>query len=200
MTVILSSRNPTKIHQIRQLFEGSPINILGMDDAGIEGEAIEDGETLRENALKKAQFAKGYVANAWTMADDTGIFIAALDGRPGVRSGRWAGESATTEEGMQFALAKMKGISDRSATFRTVVTLISPDGEEYFFTGEVQGILIDIPRVPPQPKMPYSPLFIPHGEEKTWAEMSTEYENNISHRGKAFRQARVFLEDLLEKK
>jgi XTP/dITP diphosphohydrolase len=194
MNIILATRNPSKKQQIKQFFESSGITILGLDEVGIDGDVIEDGQTLQENALKKARFAAGRVANVWTMADDTGIFITALNGAPGIRSARWMGETATTEQGTQFVVDRMKGIADRSAIFRTVAVLISPEGKEYSFVGEVSGHLLEAPRVPPQPKMPYSALFVPDGEDKVWAEMSVEYENLISHRGKAFRRVREFLE------
>ncbi len=129
MKIILSTRNPSKAEQIREIFRGSSFPILTLADIGIEGEAVEDGTTLEENALKKALFAHERAPQLWTMADDTGLFIEA-------------------------------------------------------------------PRVKPQPKMPYSPIFMPDGENQVWAEMTVEYENSISHRGKAFRQARVFLESL----
>jgi len=197
MKVILATRNPSKLHQINEIFQGSNITVMSLDDAGIQGEAVEDGETLEANALKKARFAREHASFPYcTVADDTGIFIDALNGKPGVYSARWAGEKASTEEATQFVVGQMKGIANRAATFKTVVALISPTGKEYFFFGEVAGKLLDEPRVAPQPKMPYSPLFIPFGEEKTWAEMTTEYENKISHRGIAFRKVKAFLESM----
>ena len=196
MNVILSTRNPTKTLQIQAIFAGSGITVISLDAVGIEGEALEDGRTLEANAQKKAAFAHGVVANAWAMADDTGIFIDALDGIPGVDSAYWAGHGVSTDRFTQFVVNEMKGIKNRAATFKTVVCLISPEGKEHFFAGEEKGHLLESPRVPPQPKMPYSPLFVPEGETMTWAEMTTEYENKISHRGKAFRKARNFLEAL----
>lgn len=198
MPIILSTRNPSKAHQIKEIFTESPFTILTLAEAGVEGEAIEDGATLEENALKKARFAREQADNAmWTMADDTGIFINALGGEPGIRSARWAGETATTADITNYCLARLKGCADRTASFRTVVALIDPSGTEKLFVGEVEGTLLETPRVPPQPKMPYSPLFVPQGEVMCWAEMPIEYENKISHRGKAFRLARTFLESTL---
>jgi XTP/dITP diphosphohydrolase len=195
MDIILATRNPSKAEQIREVFRGSEIKVLTLADVSIEGDAIEDGETLEDNALKKAMFAHNHApAGIWTMADDTGIFINTLNGLPGVRSARWAGETATTEEIMQYTLNHLKEFANRSATFRTVVALVAPDGKKYFFEGEVVGHLLEAPRVSPQPKMPYSPLFVPDGSNKTWAEMSVNEENAISHRGKAFRKVRAFLE------
>ncbi len=198
MNIILSTRNPSKAEQIQNIFENLPITVLTLEQAKIEGEGTEDGETLKENSLKKAIFAyDNLTEKTWTMADDTGLFINALNGAPGIWPARWAGEDATTDEITQFTIEKMKDKNDRSATFETVVTLISPEGNQYFFNGEVNGILLEAPRVKPQPKMPYSPLFIPEGSTKVWAEMSIEEENSISHRGIAFRKVRDFLQEHL---
>jgi XTP/dITP diphosphohydrolase len=196
MNIILSTRNPSKAEQIKSVFTGVLISVLTLADAGIEGEAVEDGETLEENALKKALFA--HRAGEWSMADDTGLFINALRGKPGIHAARWAGETATTGEITSYTLKQLEGATDRSATFKTVVALISPEGKHQFFVGEVLGVLLESPRVPPQPKMPYSPLFVPEGSSKVWAEMTTEEENAISHRGKAFRLVREHLMSFLK--
>jgi XTP/dITP diphosphohydrolase len=195
MNIVLSTRNPSKADQIKAIFAGSPISLVTLNEVGIQGEAAEDGSTLQENALKKALFA--HQGGSWAMADDTGIFINALQGAPGVQSARWAGQTATTEEITQYTLRSLEGKTDRSAAFETVVALISPAGERYFFSGRVEGKILETLRTKPQPKMPYSPIFVPDGTDKVWAEMSVEEENRISHRGKAFRQAREFLERLL---
>ena len=198
MQVILSTRNPSKTQQVRTLFVGSFVDIVTLTEAGVEGEALEDGETLEQNALKKALFAHDNSnEKIWAMADDTGLFIDALRGDPGVRAARWAGEDAETEEITRYTLERLKGIKDRSATFKTVVAVVSPNREHHFFDGIVRGYLLEEPRAKPQPKMPYSPIFVPEGEDRVWAEMDVEYENNISHRGKAFRKVRKFLEQTL---
>ncbi len=171
------------------------LNILTLDEAGIEGEAVEDGDTLEENACKKAQFAMEHSnGGAWTMADDTGFFINALNGLPGIKAARWAGDNVTTEEIMQHTLMALEGSEDRSAEFKTVAVLLPPDGEVLTFTGSVEGHILLAPRVQPQPMMPYSPIFVPNGFGKCWAEMDVEEENIISHRGKAFRKVRLFLQ------
>lgn len=161
----------------------------------IPGEAVEDGTTLEENSYKKAIYAMEHSdRKSWTMADDTGLFIHALNEAPGIYAARWAGEGATTEEGTVHCLKMMKDCTDRTATFETVVVLLSPSGEKYVFSGSVDGTMLEKPRVPAQPKMPYSPLFVPNGQDKSWAEMTVNEENAISHRGKAFRKAIEFLE------
>ncbi len=197
MRIILSTRNPTKAEQIRDIFKGSSIEVVTLTDVGIDGESKEDGETLKDNALKKALFAYER-SDDWTMADDTGVFIDSLNGLPGVRTSRWAGDNATTEETMAYTLKRLLGKNDRTAKFMTVVALVSPSGEEHFFTGEIRGKILDAPKTRPQPKMPYSPIFMPDGTGKVWAEMTVEEENAISHRGQAFRRAKAFLESLAE--
>lgn len=200
MQIILSTTNPSKATQIKAMFSGSPFTILTLAEVGIKGEAIEDGDTLEENALKKARFAReNSDQNSWVMADDTGLFIKHLHGKPGIKAARWAGDTATTNEITLYTLKQLEGAIDRLATFETVVAVISPAGVESCFIGQVHGIFLEAPRVPAQPKMPYSPIFVPDGTNKVWAEMTVEEENNISHRGKAFRKARAFLEEINSK-
>lgn len=193
MNIILSTHNPSKAEQIKAIFIGTNLNVLTLDEVGIAGEGTEDGNTLQENALKKAQYAFDQIQEkTWCMADDTGIFITSLDGAPGIKAARWAGEDATTKEVMVYVLDRLKNKTDRSAKFETVVALISPEGKQHFFTGNVEGVLLESPRTKPQPKMPYSPIFKPNVSDKTWAEMTVDEENKISHRGKAFTQVREF--------
>ncbi|HWC58024.1 MAG TPA: non-canonical purine NTP pyrophosphatase [Candidatus Paceibacterota bacterium] len=193
MNIILSTGNPSKALQIQALFSNKDIIVKTLKEVGIEGEAIEDGNTLEENAYKKAKYALDHSdGSTWTMADDTGLFIHALNGEPGIKAARWAGEGKETTT--QFALEKMKDLTDHSATFETVVVLLSPSGVKHIFKGQIDGIMLEKPACDPQPKMPYSPLFIPNGQTKCWAEMTTEEENAISHRGIAFRKAIAFLE------
>lgn len=195
MDIILATSNPSKARQINEIFAGSNINVISMEEAGIDQpiDDIETGETLEENAAIKARYAQVHAPGSWTIADDTGIFVHALDDFPGVHSARWLGKDATTEQIMHGMLKKMDGLQDRSATFKTTVVLVSPDGNVHSFSGERSGQVLKTPRCAPQPKMPYSSIFLPDGAEKVWAEMRTEEENQGSHRGKAFRQALEFL-------
>ncbi len=197
MKIVLSTRNPSKAEQIKAVFKDSIVSILTLDEAGIEGQGIEDGITLKENALKKAMFAHEQDSTVWTMADDTGIFIDALNGLPGVDTALWTGGAKTTEEITLYVLEQLKGIADRSATFETVVAIVSPDGEQHFFSGKVRGKLLEVPKGAIEPKMPYGQIFVPDGFNIAFAEMTAEQKNNVSHRGKAFRQAREFIEKLI---
>ena len=195
MNIILATRNESKMEQIRASFAGSSVQILSMKDAGIEGEAKEDGDTLRENSYKKAKYVFDKLQGAqWVMADDTGLFIRALGGVPGVHAAYWGGSDLKTEERTAHALKEMEGKTDRHAEFRVTVCVLGPGGEEAYFNGQVEGQLLPAPRCQPQPKMPYSGLFKPEISSKVWAEMSVEEENEISHRGKAFAKVREYLE------
>lgn len=199
MEIILSTRNRSKIDQIKGMLAGLDITVLSLSEASIEGDAIEDGQTLEENASKKASFANQQTGK-WAIADDTGFFIDALDGKPGIHAARWAGDGLTAEDIMRFTLDKLKDVpsENRTATFTTVAVVVSPEGEKKVFSGSVRGIILTEPRTACQPNMPYSALFVPDGQEKVWAEMSVEEENAISHRGKAFKQVRNFFADILK--
>ena len=198
MRIILSTHNKSKAEQIKASLAGLPVEVLTLDEIGESESAIEDGTTLEENVLKKAHFAGGR-SNVWGLADDTGLFIDALGGAPGIHAARWAGDSLSTEDIMRFTLKKLEGVPlpERTATFRTVAALVSPEGEEHIFVGEVPGTLLEESRGTMQPNMPYSGLFCPEGYDKVWCEMEVEEENKISHRGRAFKQVRDFLEKLL---
>lgn len=194
MDMILATRNPSKADQIREMLAGSDFSILSLDEVEMQGDAVEDGKTIEENAFKKAYFAWEFT-QMWSIADDTGLFIDALDGQPGVHAARWAGEDAATEDIMNFTLEKLKGVPSkkRTATFRTAAVVISPDAVTTVFIGKVKGAILTKPRTVCQPKMPYSAIFVPDGQKKVWAEMSIEETNKISHRGKAFEKVRDFL-------
>lgn len=194
-TIILSTRNPSKAEQIKAIFAGSAFRVLTLSEAGIDGEGAEDSDNIRENAVSKARFAHTQAKGAWAMADDTGLFITYLGGAPGAKAARWAGD-VPTDAIMRYTLRRMMGAHDRTATFRTAVALISPNGEEHIFEGSVAGRLLNEPRTIPQPKMPYSAIFVPNGSDKCWAEMTVEEENMISHRGKAFANTLAFLESI----
>ena len=193
MKIILSTNNPSKAEQIRKIFEGSGLTLLTPNELGITGEAVEDGDTLEANALKKCIYVwQRLAAKPWVIADDTGIFTATEPEWPGVKSARWAGD-VPTEEIMRRFLHKMRGWPDRRATFRTSVVLASPDQKYYVFSGECPGTVLETNRGKPQPQMPYSSIFKPDASSKVWSEMSVEEENAISHRGIAFRKALDFL-------
>lgn len=199
MDIILSTRNPTKTVEIKTMLEEFGVNILTLDEAGIVGEAIEDGNTLEENATKKTDYALKHLSKAaWVMADDSGIYINALNGAPGISSARWAGDNATTEDILNYTLERMNGIEDRSARFETAIVLQSPEGEKFYFKGENLGQLATSPLAYPKPGMPYTAIFLPDGIDKVLAEMTVEEQKGISSRGKAVTQVVGFLKIFLK--
>ena len=123
-------------------------------------------------------------------ADDTGLEVEALGGEPGVRSARYAGPGHDSERNMELLLRNMEGITDRRARFRTVISLIL-DGEEHLFEGIVGGVLLTVPRG--TNGFGYDPIFVPDGYAETFAEMSDEAKNAISHRGRAVAKLAAFL-------
>ncbi|MBI4435133.1 RdgB/HAM1 family non-canonical purine NTP pyrophosphatase [Candidatus Uhrbacteria bacterium] len=192
--LIFATHNPGKIEEMRQLVVGLGVEVLSADEAGVHNDVVEDGVTFEENALKKARFVAS-ATGEWAVADDSGIMIDALDGRPGVHTARWAGESAGDEGLIRHTLEQLKDVGEgrRGASFHSVVALVSPDGEEHTFDGVVEGKVVLEPRGTPRPRLPYDVLFCPVGHDRTFAEMSDEQKNALSHRGRAFQKLKEFL-------
>lgn len=130
LEIVLSTRNLSKIEQIRRLIEMDGITLLSLNDLRIEGDVVEDGNTLRENAEKKALFGHDKTGK-WCVAEDTGLYIDALNGAPGLHAKRWAGENKTTEEIRDFTLEKLSKTPwyKRNAVFKTVAVVVSPQRE-----------------------------------------------------------------------
>jgi XTP/dITP diphosphohydrolase len=202
MRITLASHNVGKVERIRALLSGLPIDLRGMTESGIDGEAEETGAMLHQNAYIKAAYAydKLVYGKTHVISEDSGIFFHALNGAPGVLSARWAGKGVPAEVTMNYALEQMRGKTDRSATFVTVACVMDPFGQHRFFRGQVYGTITEEPRCQPKPQMPYAPIFVPDGETLSYAEMSLKHENSVSHRGLAFRQVRLHLETELAKR
>ncbi|NTW22974.1 RdgB/HAM1 family non-canonical purine NTP pyrophosphatase [Candidatus Falkowbacteria bacterium] len=195
--IIFATHNKGKIIEMRAILSGLPIEIIDAEEAGVKEEPVEDGETFEANALIKA----GYVATLtgeWSAADDSGICIDALGGKPGVHSARWAGEGVDLAE---FTLSALEGVPEarRTGCFVSSAVLVSPTGEHWTFTGEIKGRIADALAGEAHPKLPYDRIFIPEGYDVTFAEMSMEEKNGLSHRGRAFRELREWLEAYLRK-
>ncbi len=201
MKLIFATHNSGKIKEMKEILSDLPIRVLSAEEAGVFEEPEENGKTFSENALKKAKFVADKTGE-WTIADDSGICIDALDGEPGVYSARYAGEGKTDEELINFVLDKIKNIpeGERSSYFATAAVLVSPERQEYVFEGRVNGKISLEKKGIPRPKLPYDVIFIPEGYEKTFAEMSDKKKNSLSHRGKAFRKVKEFLTDFLDGK
>ncbi|HNW96951.1 MAG TPA: non-canonical purine NTP diphosphatase [Bacteroidales bacterium] len=188
MQFIFATNNKHKLHEVREAV-GERFKIISLDEAGIKEDIPETGITLEENAKMKAQYIfDKYHENCF--ADDTGLEIDAIDGRPGVYSARYAGEGCNFEDNMIKVLEEMKGRENRKARFRCVVALII-NGEVMSFEGRVEGNILTRERG--NKGFGYDPIFIPEGYDITFAEMSLEEKNKISHRGKAIHKLTEYL-------
>ncbi len=196
MKLILATQNRDKILEMREALQELPLEILSSADFPELPDIVEDGETLEQNALKKARVIHE-MTGLLALADDTGLEVDALNGQPGVFSSRFSGENATYEENVDKLLEMMKDIpaTKRTARFRTVVAII---GENFQQT--IEGICpgkITRERRGNQ-GFGYDPIFLVPEYGKTFAEMDLELKNKISHRGKALQKAKQILENYLK--
>jgi XTP/dITP diphosphohydrolase len=185
ISVVIATRNKGKVEEIRELLHGYDVNIKTLDDFDPIPEVIESGMTFEENAFIKASFT----ANALRLpaiADDSGLVVDALNGAPGVFSARYAGEKATDEENNQKLLLALNGNKNRNAHFETVVAIALPEGKYLTYTGRVDGVILDAPDG--NTGFGYDPLFYYPPFSKTFARMTNEEKNKISHRGMAFKK------------
>jgi len=187
-TLVFATNNPNKVKEVGRLL-GSAFEVKSLADIGCHEDIPETSDTLEGNASIKAKFVwDNYGLDCF--ADDTGLEVEALDGAPGVRSARYAGEDCDSSDNMQLLLENLKGETNRSAQFRTVVSLIQK-GEEIQFEGRAKGSIRD--ELSGREGFGYDPIFQPDGYDITFAEMSMEEKNRISHRGKAMRKLIDFL-------
>lgn len=188
MELLFASNNIHKLSEIRDIC-GNEIVVKGLADIGMKDEIPEDHDTLEGNASQKAW----YVYNKTGLdcfADDTGLFIDALEGRPGVYSARYAGEGCTFDDNVRKVLDEMKDLTNRNASFRCVVCLIMK-GKEYLFEGVVSGIILKESQG--TGGFGYDPVFLPSGQKRTFSEMPAYLKNGISHRAKAVGKMLRFL-------
>lgn len=195
MKLIIATHNTGKLKEIRTLLSGLPVDVLSAEEAGVHEDVVEDAPDFEGNALKKAKFV-ATKAHEWALADDTGLCIEALGGEPGVHSKRWAGDRADDHDLIAFTLEKIKNIPQEKlhAYFETAIVLCHPNGEHRTFVGRIDGTLVHRPRGESHSNLPYDQLFVPAGYTKTFAEMTHEEKNSISHRGVALAKAKQFLE------
>ena len=185
--LLLATNNQGKVREYRSLLSGIPFCLVTPADEGITTRVDEVGESLQENArLKAATLAAE--SRLLTLADDSGLEVAALNGEPGCLSARYAGEDASDSDRVSYLLARMKGVpwEKRSARFRCVIALAIPDGKVEFFGGECPGMIAFEPRG--EQGFGYDPIFYLPAPGKTMAELPAEIKNRISHRGQAARQ------------
>ncbi|SHF18880.1 XTP/dITP diphosphatase [Alkalibacter saccharofermentans] len=188
MKIVLATGNAHKKIEIEDILKNRNIEISTMKDEGIFVDIVEDGITFEENALIKARAVKANTENA-VMADDSGLEVEYLNNAPGVRSARFAGEDATDAENNEKLLKLLKNIpkEDRRARFVCVVALIDEGGREYIFRGECEGIIAN--ELAGEGGFGYDPLFFVESAGKTYAQLTSEEKNKISHRAMALKEA-----------
>lgn len=188
MKLIFATHNLNKLVEIQSLIPKN-IELLSLTDIGCHDEIPETADTIEGNARQKALYVKenfGYDG----FADDTGLEVEALNGKPGVFSARYAGEDKKDADNIKKLLKNLSGKTNRQARFKTVICLVWEE-KEYFFEGICRGKIIEEKRG--EEGFGYDPIFVPEGQEKTFAEMQLSEKNSFSHRGKAVEKLIAFL-------
>ncbi len=191
MKLVFATNNKHKLDEVRAIV-GGEFEILSLNDIGCYDEIPETADTLQGNALIKARYIHEKY-NVDCFADDTGLEVDVLDGAPGVYSARYAGEECCSEANMQKLLHNLTGKNNRNAQFRTVIALIIK-GEEKLFNGIVKGTIAEEKKG--DSGFGYDPIFIPEGYSESFAQMSSEAKNSISHRYRATRELGNYLKNI----
>jgi len=191
MQLVFASNNKNKIKEIQQLLPDT-IEILSLESIGCHEEIPETADTIEGNAILKANYVtEKYGYNCF--ADDTGLEVAALNGEPGVYSARYAGEQRDAGDNMDLLLENLLEKTDRTAQFKTVIAL-NINGKQHLFTGIAKGKITT--EKSGNQGFGYDPIFQPEDFEETFAELSLEIKNKISHRGKATQLLIAFLNQI----
>jgi XTP/dITP diphosphohydrolase len=193
--LIIATGNLHKLKEIREIFSIPRLTLVGLEGVPGAPEVEEDRDTFEGNAIKKAATLAAF-SGAWTMADDSGLEVDALGGAPGVYSARYAGEPADYTANNVKLLRELSGATNRSARFRCVIALCTPEGEVRTVEGCCEGCIATSERG--AGGFGYDPLFIPAGHDTTFAEMTAEAKNAISHRGRALAVAATEWAKLLQ--
>jgi len=182
-TIVLATQNRDKIKELRAIFAEFSVQVLTMEDFPGFPDVEETGKTLAENALLKAQAIHKFCAMP-TIADDTGLEVDALNGAPGVYAARYAGEDATYADNVNKLLREMQNIKDRTARFVTATTFVNSE-QKITALGKIEGVICKTPKG--SAGFGYDSIFFVPGINKTFAEMSAEEKNLISHRSRSLR-------------
>jgi len=188
MKICFATNNAHKLEEVRQIL-GDRFQVFSLKDIGFEGELPETHETLEENSLEKAQ----HLFNLFQIplfSDDSGLEVSALDGRPGVHTAHYAGDR-NADKNMSKVLEELRDHNDRSAKFRAVVTYIDAAGVNHQFEGVIKGQVAS--QITGVDGFGYDPIFIPEGHNNTFAELSAEVKNTMSHRKRSVEKLAQFL-------
>ena len=192
--LVIATRNKGKTLEIKELLKGFPVEIKNLDDFGPIPHLEEDGDTFDENAYKKASFA-ARILGLPALADDSGLTVEALDGAPGIHSARYAGEDATDEQRYLQLLDEMEGKSNRKAAFKCVISIAVPTGPALTYEARCEGLITTEPAG--SNGFGYDPVFFYPPYNKTFAQITIEEKNRISHRGKALAELRSEFDNVL---
>lgn len=190
--LLVASGNKGKLKEFAELLQGVVEKVLSPADFPGLPEVVEDGDTFEENAIKKARAAALH-AGIPVLADDSGLAVDCLDGRPGVYSARFAGEKASDADNNALLLRELAGVpaERRGAAFHCVIALCRPDGSCRTFDGMLPGVILEAPRG--EGGFGYDPLFLVPEYGQTFSELPMDIKNAISHRGRAMRQLKAAL-------
>jgi XTP/dITP diphosphohydrolase len=189
--LVLATNNKHKVSELKPLLE-SRYQLSTLEQIGCEEELPETTDTLEGNSLQKAQYLFDHYKLA-CIADDSGLEVEALNGEPGVYSARYAGPQRNSDDNIDLLLEKLKPHANRKARFRSVITLIDEFGNPRLFEGTVNGRIIEERRG--TDGFGYDPIFVPEGYHQTFAEISFEEKNQISHRARAIQKLFAFFQE-----
>ena len=183
-TLLVATHNKGKLREYKELLRDLPVRLVYLDEVGIHEDVPETGSTFEENAVQKAT-AYARLSGLVTLADDSGLEVDALGGRPGIHSARYAGPNASDEDRIRKLLAELEGVPPerRTARFRCVIAVASPEGDVITEQGTVEGVIADAPRG--HHGFGYDPIFYLPDRGCTMAELPPEEKNRISHRARA---------------
>ena len=194
MELVFASNNINKLEQVKLLLDND--KVLMPKDVGVEGfDVIEDGLTLKENAFKKANELYKLTKKR-IFADDTGLFVKAIDNRPGIYAHRYAGENATDKDNRDKLLEELSDKNNRDAYFLTVICFIDEDGNDYYFEGRLDGTISETELG--DGGFGYDKIFYVKEYKKSLGQMDINFKNQISHRGLAMKEFKKFLEENYE--
>lgn len=187
--IVIASGNRGKVREIDMLLKDLAVRTLSLEDFPNAPAVLENKATLEGNAVKKAREIAEFTGLP-AIADDTGLEVDALGGRPGVLSARYAGPDANSEANRRLLLSELDGIDERSARFRTVAAFVDDD-EVHVFDGTCEGLIAVAERG--EGGFGYDSIFVPESDTRTFAEMTAEEKNKVSHRSEAFQKFAAFL-------
>jgi len=195
--LLVATHNAGKVREYRQLLTDLPLEVTYLDEEGVDFDVEETGKSFTENAVQKAT-AYAEATGLWTWADDSGLEVDALDGAPGIHSSRYAGPGTSDEDRYRKLLRELDGVpwEARTARFRCVVAITTPEGEVCSAPGRCEGIIGFEPRG--SHGFGYDPVFFMPQFDCTMAELSPEVKNRISHRALAAREAKKLLREMLD--